>query len=243
MDISYTATGELPTGSSPYRAVQPTIYMQINMPNKAAASTASAPESYDDTANRRMRLMNAAKHVMAEVGYERASVDVIAMEAGVSESESLRYFPGKAELLEAVFNSAWEPLNSRIADIVMASLSTRQAVTAILSAMLHILDKDQDLARLLLFESRRQHGNNCEIRQSRGFRDFLELLVHVVERGQKDGSFTKSLQAPVVASALLGAAEGMVRDRLLAAMLAEPMPFAEADLRIAFEAVVSGFRP
>lgn len=217
--------------------------MQINMPNNAAAVSLSAPESYDDTANRRMQLMNAAKHVMAEVGYERASMDVIAMEAGMSESESLRFFPSKPELLEAVFNSVWEPLNSRIADIVMASFSTHLAVTGILSAMLHILDKDADLAKLLLFESRRQHGNNCEIRQSRGFRDFVALLVHVVERGQKDGSFTKSLQAPVVASALLGAAEGMVRDRLLATMLTEPMPFAETDLRIAFEAVVSGFKP
>ena len=217
--------------------------MQINMPNNAAAVSLSAPESYDDTANRRMQLMNAAKHVMAEVGYERASMDVIAMEAGMSESESLRFFPSKPELLEAVFNSVWEPLNSRIADIVMASFSTHLAVTGILSAMLHILDKDAELAKLLLFESRRQHGNNCEIRQSRGFRDFVALLVHVVERGQKDGSFTKSLQAPVVASALLGAAEGMVRDRLLATMLTEPMPFAETDLRIAFEAVVSGFKP
>lgn len=243
MDISYIATGESPTRLSLSSGGIAQVYMQINMPNKTGATPLSAPESYDDTADRRTRLIDAAKHVMAEVGYERASMEVIAMEAGLSESESLRYFQGKPELLEAVFNSAWEPLNSRIADIVMASFSTRLAVTGILSAMLHILDKDADLARLLLFESRRQHGNNCEIRQSKGFRDFLSLLVHVVERGQKDGSFTKSLQAPVVASALLGTAEGMVRDRLLAAMLAEPMPFAESDLRIAFEAVVSGFRP
>jgi AcrR family transcriptional regulator len=217
--------------------------MQMNMPNKAGADTSSAPEVYEDTADRRTRLINAAKHVMAEIGYERASMDVIAQDAGLSEAESSRYFSGKPELLEAVFNSAWEPLNSRIADLVMASLNTRHAVMAILSAMLHILEKDPDLAKLLLFESRRQHGNNCEIRESKGFRDFLALLAHVVERGQKDGGFTKSLRAPVVASALLGAAEGMLRDRMLAAMLSQPEPFAESDLRIAFEAVVSGFRP
>lgn len=243
MDISYTKSQESLTDIAHLGGGTSEIYMQFNMPTKAGVTAPPAPETYDDTANRRMRLMNAAKHVMAEVGYERATIDLVAMEAGLSQSESLRFFPGKPELLEAVFNSVWEPLNSRIADIVMASFNTRLAVTAILSAMLHILDRDADLAKLLLFESRRQHGNNCEIRQSRGFRDFLALLVHVVERGQKDGSFTKSLQPPVIASALLGAAEGMVRDRLLATMLTEPMPFAEADLRIAFEAVISGFRP
>ena len=243
MDISYTKSQESLTDIVHQSGDNGQVYMQIHIPSNATDATLPTPETYDDTANRRMLLMNAAKHVMAEVGYERASVELIAMEAGMSESESLRFFPGKPEMLEAVFNSAWEPLNSRIADIVMASFSTHIAVTAILSAMLHILDKDVDLARLLLFESRRQHGNNCEIRQSKGFRDFVALLVHVVERGQKDGSFTKSLQAPVVASALLGAAEGMVRDRLLAGMLNEPMPFPETDLRIAFEAVVSGFRP
>ncbi|MGE5624361.1 MAG: TetR/AcrR family transcriptional regulator [Bacillota bacterium] len=219
--------------------------MQIDTQGKTGNQTPSAPEIYNenDTVNRRERLLLSAKHEMASVGYERASLEAIASGASLPPSELHIHFSGKPEMLEAVFNSVWEPLNSRIADIVMASVSTRHAVMAVLSAILHILDRDEDLARLLLFESRRQHGNNAEIRQSKGFRDFTSLLAHVVERGQKDGSFITSLRAPVIASALLGTAEGMIRDRMIALMLGESIPFTESDLRVAFEAAVSGFAP
>jgi AcrR family transcriptional regulator len=198
---------------------------------------------YADTLNRRERIMQAAKRIMAEVGYERATTADIAHEAGTTETELLSQFGDKHSLLESMFNAVWEPLNSRIADIVMASFNARQAAVGILSAMLHVLGRDADLARLLLFESRRQHGNNGEIRLSRGFRDFETLLLRVVERGQKDGSFSGKLEAPAVASALLGAAEGMVRDRMLGEMLHRPVPFNETHLRLTFEAVVAGLAP
>ena len=81
--------------------------------------------SYTDTADRRARLLQAARRVMAEIGYERAALDDIAREAGTSETEALELFHGKPKLLEAVFNEAWEPLNARVADIVVASVSTR----------------------------------------------------------------------------------------------------------------------
>jgi AcrR family transcriptional regulator len=187
--------------------------------------------------------MLAAKHIIATDGYERTTTAEIAEEAGTTEAELLLQFGDKPGLLEAMFNTVWEPLNSRIADMVVASLSARHAAGAILSAMLHVLGRDADLARLLLFESRRQHGNNGEIRLSRGFRDFETLLLRVVERGQKDGSFTNKLEPSAVASALLGAAEGMVRDRMLGEMLKRPVSFNENHLRLTFEAVVRGLAP
>ena len=217
--------------------------MHTNIRNTADPLIHPDRSEYEDTLERRERMMQAAKRVMAEVGFERATTAQIAHEAGASEAELLRDFAGKPALLETLFNAIWDPLNSRIADIVMASVSARLACMGILAAMLHVLNRDSDLARLLLFESRRQHGDNGDIRLSRGFRDFESLLVHVVERGQKDGSFTKVLEAPAIASALLGAAEGMVRDRLLAQMLDRPLPFNEAQLQITFAAIVGGLAP
>ena len=191
----------------------------------------------------RDRLLAAAKHLMAEEGYERVSTAAIAREAGTSESQLVRYFGTKAGLLETIFNESWAPLNPELVQLVAASTTAREATIAILSAMINVFDRDPDLARLLFFESRRPRGDTAEIQLSQGFLDFAKLVVHLIERGQKDGGFSKTLQPSAVCSALLGAAEGMVRDRLLATQQGQPPPFPESQIRAVFEAIVSGLGP
>lgn len=198
-----------------------------------------APEA----ASSRDRLLVAAKRLMAVEGYERVSTASIAREAGTSESQLVRYFGSKAGLLEAVFNESWAPLNPRITQLVAAAATAREAVIKILSAMIGVFDRDQDMARLLFFESRRLRGEEGEIHLSKGFQDFAALVVHLIERGQNDGSFSKALKPLAVASALLGAAEGMIRDRLLAAYQGQPAPFPESQIRTVFQAIVLGLGP
>ena len=196
-----------------------------------------------EAASSRERLLAAAKRLMAEEGYERVSTAAIAREAGTSESQLVRYFGTKAGLLEAVFNESWAPLNPRITQLVAAASTARDAVIKILSAMIGVFDRDRDMARLLFFESRRLRGDNGEIRLSQGFLDFAALVVQLIGRGQQDGSFDKTLKPPAVTSALLGAAEGMIRDRLMAAYQGKPVPFPESQIRVVFEAIVSGLGP
>lgn len=191
----------------------------------------------------RERLLAAAKRLMAEGGYERISTATIAREAGTSESQLVRYFGTKAGLLEAIFNEAWEPLNPRIAQLVAAATTARDAVITVLAAMIEVFDRDPDLARLLLFESRRLRGDDGEIRLSKGFQDFAALVVHLIERGQSDGSFNRKLNPLAVTSALLGVSEGMIRDPLLAADQGRPAPFSEAEIHAVFNAIVSGLSP
>lgn len=191
----------------------------------------------------RERLLAAAKRLMAEGGYERISTATIAREAGTSESQLVRYFGTKAGLLEAIFNEAWAPLNPRIAQLVAAATTARDAVITVLAAMIEVFDRDPDLARLLLFESRRLRGDDGEIHLSKGFQDFAALVVHLIERGQSDGSFNRKLNPLAVTSALLGVSEGMIRDPLLAADQGQTAPFSEAEIREVFNAIVLGLGP
>lgn len=194
--------------------------------------------SIPDTEVYRQRLLGSAKRLMAARGYEGTTLDAIAREAGVPIDMLLASYKSKPAMLEAVFAEAWEPLNSRLGDCVMAAVNMREAVMAMLTAFLHTLGKDRELTLLLLFESRRQHGNNAEIRLSRGFMDFERLLAHVFLRGQQDGSFSPELEPYSTSSALLGAAEGMLRDRVLAEMLGRPAPFNEMQISSTFAALI-----
>lgn len=202
-----------------------------------------SPETVSESTSSRERLLAAAKRLMAEEGYERVSTAAIAREAGTSESQLVRYFGTKAGLLEKVFNESWAPLNPRITQLVAASTTAREAVISILATMINVFDRDRDMAKLLFFESRRLRGDSGEIRLSKGFQDFAALVVSLIERGQNDGSFRKALKPLAVTSALLGAAEGMIRDRLLATDQDQPAPFPESQIRTVFEAIVSGLSP
>ena len=68
-------------------------------------------------------------------------------------------------------------------------------------------------------------------------------MLSLIERGQKDGSFSTALKPQAITSALLGASEGMMRDRLLAAQQNQPSPFPDSQIRAVFGVLISGLKP
>jgi TetR/AcrR family fatty acid metabolism transcriptional regulator len=186
------------------------------------------------------RLLAAGRMLFARFGYEQASTAAIAHEARTSESQLVRHFGGKLGLLEAIFNDNWAPLNQRLGRIVGESVSAREAILNILAAMIKTLSEDQELAYLLFFEGRRIRGPEHEVRLSQGFLEFVDLLRRLIRRGQKDGTFPEDLDDTAVASALLGAAEAMIRDRILAERAGKPNPFSEKKISRVFAAMLQG---
>jgi AcrR family transcriptional regulator len=195
------------------------------------------------SAGSRERLLGAAKHLMAEAGYERVSTAAIAREAGTSESQLVRYFGSKAGLLEAIFNDSWAPLNTLLPPLVTAAPTGAEAMITVLSSVINAFERAPDLAKLLLFEGRRVRGEHAEVLITQGFRDFAALVLRLIQRGQKDGSFSRALRPQAITSALLGAAEGMLRDRLMAAQQKHPSPFPETQIRAVFNALIRGLGP
>src|SRR5437870_13874100 len=111
----------------------------------------------------RDRLLFAGKTLFGRLGYEQTSTAAIAREAGTSESQLVRYFGTKAGLLETVFNESWAPLNPRIARLVTAALTAREAMITVLSTIIGAFERDPDAAKLSLFEGRRLRGDSAEI--------------------------------------------------------------------------------
>jgi AcrR family transcriptional regulator len=180
--------------------------------------------------------------LFARMGYEQTSTAAIARESGSSESQLIRYFGGKAGLLEAIFNDSWNSLTEGIALGVSEAKHGRDAILRILGLMIEAFSRDHETAFLFLFEGRRIRGNAHEVVLSKGFLQFYELVRSLIQRAQADGSIRADLNYMVLASALLGTAEGMIRDRLLAERSGTPELFGEHEIRATFEAVVNGLR-
>jgi AcrR family transcriptional regulator len=190
-----------------------------------------------------MRLLNAGKTLFARNGYEQTSTAAIAREAGSSESQLIRYFGGKAGLLEAIFNESWSTLNQHVQDHIEQASHGRDAIIRILSLMIQAFSRDHDIAFLFLFEGRRMRGGSHEVLLSKGFVQFLQVIDMLIERGRDDGSFRTDIHPKVLCSAMLGCAEGMVRDRVLSVRNHEPDVFDDAAILRVFTSMVNGLAP
>jgi len=188
----------------------------------------------------RDRLLQAAKRLFATHGYEQTATSAIAREAGTSESQLMRYFGSKIGLLEALFDEAWTDLNTRLKRVLETARTTREAILAVVETVANTLAKDPDLATLLLFESRRLRGEEPRVRLSTGFVAFTDLARSLVRRGQTQREIDSSLDTGAVTSAIIGATEALIRDRLLA-RAGGGRSFAEREIHRTLDAMMSGF--
>ena len=196
----------------------------------------------DNTQTSRQRLLEAGKSLFAKLGFEQTSTAAIAREAGTSESQLVRYYRSKVGLLEAIFNLSWAELNQQIQKVVVAATDAREALAGVLECITEVFGNDPALAYLLLFEGRRIRGATSEIILSKGFMEFDNLLHVLIHRGKRDGTFRTDLNDDALASALLGATEAMIRDRLLAQRAGRALPYNDQEIRAIFFALLHGLQ-
>lgn len=194
----------------------------------------------DSTQTSRSRLLFAGKTLFARNGYEQTSTAAIAREAGSSESQLIRYFGGKAGLLEAIFNDSWTALTGIVEAQIHDSLHGRDAIIRILSLLIDTFSRDHDTAFLFLFEGRRMRGGGHEVLLSKGFLQFLEVIEALIRRGREDGSFRTDIEPRVMLAGMLGCAEGMIRERVLIARNRLPDVMDDDSIRRTFTAMIDG---
>ena len=202
----------------------------------------SQPSDASLVASSRERLLQSAKRLFAAQGYEQTATSAIAREAGTSESQLMRYFGGKVGLLEALFEDAWRELNLKVQKVVAQADNNRAGIVDVLQTVSSALARDSDLAVLFLFEGRRLRGEEPRVRLSRGFLAFADVVRGLVKRGQSAREIDPALDAGAMTSALLGALEAMIRDRVLA-RAGGGRSYAERELGRTLEAMLTGFAP
>lgn len=196
-------------------------------------------QSEAPAASSRERLLDAAKRLFAANGYEQTATSAIAREAGTSESQLMRYFGGKVGLLEALFEDAWNHLNERVARAIRSSEGNLAGLLDAIQSIVIALSRDPDLATLFMFEGRRMRGDEPRIRVSRGYLHFAETIRGFVRKAQAAHEIDPALDVNAVTSAVLGASEAMIRDRLLAKAGAG-RGFAEREIRRTLDALLKG---
>src|SRR5437899_594472 len=159
----------------------------------------------------RERLLEAAKALFAERGYEATSTATICRLAGTSESQLIKHFRSKQGILEAIFEHSWEQINPAVR-LATESISSPRDKFKILSEMvLNFLNKDQQLCTLFLLEGRRIRDDGKLVILVPGFREFVKMVDAILDQLAEQGELSPDFHPQALRSALMGAIEGMLR--------------------------------
>jgi TetR/AcrR family transcriptional regulator of autoinduction and epiphytic fitness len=177
----------------------------------------------------RERIREAAKTLFAERGYDSTSTAAICRLAGTSESQLVKHFENKQGVLEAVLENAWEHINPALRLATESIPSPRQKFQMTIEMVLKFLDKDEQMRKLFLFEGRRIRDDGKQVVLVPGFREFVKIVDGVLQELDEQGELLVHPQA--LRSALMGAIEGLLRDKILARDMNYPASFSDAEVR------------
>jgi AcrR family transcriptional regulator len=173
----------------------------------------------------RTRLLQAARKLFAESGYESTSTASIARMAGTSESQLIKHFGGKAGLLDAIFVEGWNNLTVWLEQQLPASMPAADRLRAIPRLMFETLERDPELRQLLLLEGRRIRKEGRLATLTDGFIGFVRLVDTTLEEMKTAGQLRPELNIHAIRSALIGLTEGALRDQLLSERAGKPLEF------------------
>jgi AcrR family transcriptional regulator len=167
-----------------------------------------------DERSSQLRLLEAARTLFAERGYEATTIADITRAAKTSHSHFLKYYSGKEELRREIIERQWSELTRAVILAIPSVPSATEKLKLALNMFISFLENDSHFRAILLLEyaGGRDHGTQV----NRELREFVLVLDEIVNAMKSEGELRANVHAQALRSALVGSIEGMMRDQLLA---------------------------
>ena len=187
------------------------------------------------------RILQSGRKLFAEDGYENTTTSAIARRAGTSESQLIKHFGSKEGLLEAIFDDAWQRMTAGLQSVQEGAVDPVEKLRALTDLLMGALEQDPELQTLMLLEGRRIRKHGHMVLLTHGFMKVLGAVDGLLREMGEAGQLRSDLHPQAVRSALVGAFEGLLRDRLLAERADFPAGYDGTEMRQAFRAVLECF--
>ncbi|MEO8035829.1 MAG: TetR/AcrR family transcriptional regulator [Acidobacteriota bacterium] len=180
----------------------------------ASAPTPAIPDAPLRANSKRERILRAAIDVFARSGYFNAKVSEIAKAAGVADGTIYLYFDGKEDVLVTIFRehtrNYLQSLERELANVRRAEDRIRVAIRHHLEA----LGRDRNLAVVTQIELRHSLKFMSLLSQQE-VADYLNIIRKIVEHGQSEGVFRRTLHPQLVAKSVFGILDELVTSWML----------------------------
>jgi AcrR family transcriptional regulator len=187
------------------------------------------------------RILQAARTLFSQQGYENTTTSAISRRAGTSESQLIKHFGSKEGLLEAIFEQGWKRLGAALRQVLEQTTSPVARLHALTSLLVDALERDKDLRTLMLLEGRRIRKHGHMVVLTGGFLQVVGGIDQVLREMREAGQLRTDLHPEAMRSAVIGAFEGLMRDQILAERGDYPARYSSTDLRAALRSLLDCF--
>lgn len=150
---------------------------------------------------RREEIKRAAAALMADLGYERASMSDFAAAVGITKASLYYHFASKQMLLFELLQE-FQAAGERVMALVEERSEVADRMQCLVAEHIKAVAADPLRARLLARELRSLEGDN--LKQAKAHRTRYEnFVVRLIEDGQREKVFRADLDARVVAMGVL----------------------------------------
>jgi AcrR family transcriptional regulator len=152
-------------------------------------------------AQNRLRILDAARRLVGEGGWQEGQVASVAAAAGLATGTVYRYFPSKAELFAEVLANVSAREVAVITGIIDGDGSAAQRLYCAVRTFALRAMRNRRLAYALIAEPCEREIDAARLvwRHAIG-----QQMLRVIEEGQRDGSFRSDLRADIAAAVIVG---------------------------------------
>lgn len=163
-------------------------------------------------------ILQVAEEVLMEKGYYETSIDEIASRVGIAKGTVYLHFPGKEDLVIAIFLREIGQLLNRVDEIISSEKSAEARIKAILSSMygtagikriqfLNSLHNSSDAPR----NWKEQHGQELIT----AWEPLAARISDVLEQGKAAGEFAADIPTPIMLSTFFNLMSPRSYERLI----------------------------
>lgn len=178
--------------------------------------TRPTPARQEQRQHTRAKLVEAALQVLAEHGYDHATVEEISLAAGHSKGAYYFHFDSKEDIFLELLARWIDDQTRRLRAFESAQGPAAIALMETLESLLRYDDRDPHW-RLLLPEIWAQSHRNAKVQEMlrSAYIRWIELLESVFEKADREGLISLAVRPDVAASLVLAAHDGLtLRSRL-----------------------------
>ncbi len=164
--------------------------------------------------DKRERIMKSAMKMFAKKGFFHTKVSDIARGAGVADGTTYLYFKSKDDILISLFESEMEPILAHVRRELAEESSATAKLRRFASLHLQMVEKNQDLAVVIVVELRQSAKFMHEYPGTK-FKEYLDVIASIIEEGQQNGEFRTDVHPSIAKQAIFGALDGLATNWIL----------------------------
>jgi AcrR family transcriptional regulator len=171
----------------------------------------------EHSAARRRDILAAARKVFGDGGYEAATMDDVAAQAGVAKGSLYNYFPSKQELFKQLFLEDQTILDYQA--MLEADLPASRKLENMLDLWFAQLAEHKRTNRLVLeywaTAAREEREGEMTATFQRVYSQWHELAMRLIEQGVAAGEFNAGLEPAMAASLIMALVDGVNTEAML----------------------------